>query len=519
VRVFVSRTGGSDGAANVNYVTSNGTAIAGSDYTPAGGTLNWLAGDSTSKFFDVTVADDASFEGSKTFQALLGGAAGAALGSATSTTVTITDDEILPELLITNPPTDIAVGSGTTNVNLQGLANTGSWSGLTWTNSLTGASGVSPISTFWTIAGVVLNPGTNVITVTATNAGLGGAAADNATNAAYNGGWTNGANGGSGWGGGWSVTGSANSGYFIAGPANTNNSAGVEAWGLWANNGQLSTAVRPFAAPLNVGQDFSLRFDNNWVTNGGVVGFGLQNTGGENLFEFFFPGGSNTYFINDSLTNRNSGIPYFQDGWDIAFRLTNATQYRLEVGTNVLDGTLRGAVDQGIARFRAFNFNSGSGGHFDYFFNDLSISGNGGSSTSDVVQVIRSASQIPQPWRDQYNLVGPGSGDTEDFDDDGLSNLEEYWADTIPTNGTSLFGVVALPAQGPASNGVLTVQIQGPTTNSREYGLLFGSNLLGTVWLPTGTNQPGDGGGGPVTFAITNLTLDPLFIRARVVVP
>ena len=39
--VTVSRTGGSQGAASVDYDTSNGTATAGQDYTAVGGTLSW----------------------------------------------------------------------------------------------------------------------------------------------------------------------------------------------------------------------------------------------------------------------------------------------------------------------------------------------------------------------------------------------------------------------------------------------------------------------------------------------
>jgi hypothetical protein len=96
----VSRTGGSYGAASVNYATANGSATAGSDYTTTTGTLNWADSDTGDKHFDVPITDDALSEASETFTASLSGATGAPLGTPTTTTVTITDDE---------PPSDLAL--------------------------------------------------------------------------------------------------------------------------------------------------------------------------------------------------------------------------------------------------------------------------------------------------------------------------------------------------------------------------------------------------------------------------
>ncbi len=89
VTLTVTRTGGSSGAASVNYATANGTATAGSDYTAKNGTLNWADGDSASKTFAVTILNDSSTEGSESFSASISGATGATLGSPTSATVTI----------------------------------------------------------------------------------------------------------------------------------------------------------------------------------------------------------------------------------------------------------------------------------------------------------------------------------------------------------------------------------------------------------------------------------------------
>jgi hypothetical protein len=77
----------------VSYVTANGTAAAGSDYTAASGTLNWADGDSADKSATITILDDTAYEESETFTVVLSGASGASLGSPSSTTVTIADND------------------------------------------------------------------------------------------------------------------------------------------------------------------------------------------------------------------------------------------------------------------------------------------------------------------------------------------------------------------------------------------------------------------------------------------
>ena len=93
VRVYVTRTGASPGPASVVYATADETAIAGQDYTAVSGTLNWAAGDTEEKFFDVPIIDDSSSDGDQTFTLRLSGATGATLGSPNAAIVTVTDWE------------------------------------------------------------------------------------------------------------------------------------------------------------------------------------------------------------------------------------------------------------------------------------------------------------------------------------------------------------------------------------------------------------------------------------------
>ena len=103
VTLTVTRTGGTGGAISVNYATANGTATggascaAGIDFVNANGTLNWADGDGASKTFDVTICNDATFELDETFTAGLSGATGGAtIGTPSTETVTIENDDAPP---------------------------------------------------------------------------------------------------------------------------------------------------------------------------------------------------------------------------------------------------------------------------------------------------------------------------------------------------------------------------------------------------------------------------------------
>ena len=91
--VTVNRTGGSIGEVGVGYATSNGTAVAGTNFTAASGTLQWASGDATSKTFSVPISNATAFSGSKSFAvALSNPSSGATLSTPSSASVTVTGD-------------------------------------------------------------------------------------------------------------------------------------------------------------------------------------------------------------------------------------------------------------------------------------------------------------------------------------------------------------------------------------------------------------------------------------------
>lgn len=98
--VTVNRTGGDDGAVTVDYTLTDGTATggancgAGVDFDNDGGTVSFADGE-TSKTFNVPICEDAVFEDDETFTiGLQNATGGATIGSPSSATATIQDNEV-----------------------------------------------------------------------------------------------------------------------------------------------------------------------------------------------------------------------------------------------------------------------------------------------------------------------------------------------------------------------------------------------------------------------------------------
>ena len=94
--ITVTRNGGSFGAVSASYASTDGSATAGSDYSPAIGSVNFASGE-VSRSFSVAILDDTSYEGDEDFTLSLSNATGgAAIGAPSTATVTITEDDAVP---------------------------------------------------------------------------------------------------------------------------------------------------------------------------------------------------------------------------------------------------------------------------------------------------------------------------------------------------------------------------------------------------------------------------------------
>ncbi|HAL92699.1 MAG TPA: hypothetical protein DCM68_06715 [Verrucomicrobia bacterium] len=111
---------------------------------------------------------------------------------------------------------------------------------------------------------------------------------------------------------------------------------------------------------------------------------------------------------------------------------------------------------------------------------------------------------LPNEWEIAYfgnfsNAVAFANGDT-----DWMNNLEEYIADTVPTNAGSFLseGIDVVVA---ASNGVLEIQSPVPTSAGRVYDVWRTTNLLGNiVWTQMNLNVRGSAAGTAVVLRVTN---------------
>lgn len=394
------------------------------------------------------------------------------------TYVTLCSDAQQPAVVITNPPSDISVSNEVTSLVVRGTIGPGIVGHLLWSNGLTGANGLLAAGSNWTVAGLGLGEGVNLIRLRGTNsaANPNAASRDSATNTTYTGAgnWADGQNGGVGWGGGWRLGGGPNAGQFLAGGFVSNLNIGSRAWGLWANQGGLSTAVRPLAGKLNVGDVLRVKFENNWIDYSASTGIGLQNRFGQNLLEFLFIGGDTNYVFNDSVISRPTGIPWTDQGLDLEFELTSPSTYRLQVNSLTLTGTLAVTSESVIDRFRVWNYktagdNAGEG--YNVYLTDLRIDGVPleSSTYQDEIAVTR------QP--------GPFS----DADGDGFATWEEEFAGTDPYSAAS-----HLPDIGWLPPGARAGYVEIPTTvPARWYDIFYRTNLAGGGVDPARGPAPG----------------------------
>jgi len=93
VNIYVNRSGGHAGALTVHYATTDGTAVAGSDYVAAAGSLTWPNGTSGNRTISIAITNDGTAEALESFTLTLSNASGGTLGANASATIDIIDDD------------------------------------------------------------------------------------------------------------------------------------------------------------------------------------------------------------------------------------------------------------------------------------------------------------------------------------------------------------------------------------------------------------------------------------------
>lgn len=103
-RISVRRTGPTNTVVRVDYATQDGTAVAGKDYLPSTGTLEFAAG-AVEESFTVGILDNPDLNPDRTVRLTLGNPqGGAVLGSLAAATLTITDNDRVDQFALNLTP-------------------------------------------------------------------------------------------------------------------------------------------------------------------------------------------------------------------------------------------------------------------------------------------------------------------------------------------------------------------------------------------------------------------------------
>ncbi|MCB9080366.1 MAG: T9SS type A sorting domain-containing protein [Lewinellaceae bacterium] len=187
----------------------------------------------------------------------------------------------------------------------------------------------------------------------------------------------------------WTLSSNDNAGHFVYlsttnGDGDSNSDGDIDggnrSWGLFANNGGKSEAVRPLATPLVAGTTFQMDMDNGWIETGGSVGFRLENAASNTLFHFYFEAGNSAYRIQDQAGVRDvTGFGFTDEGIHIEIDLLGSGNYEASI-TRLFDGmvftisgTLISQTDQAVNQVRIYNNNAGNDGQHNAYFNNIQI--------------------------------------------------------------------------------------------------------------------------------------------------
>ncbi len=158
----IKRTGGLASGVTVNYATGVGTATAGVDYTAKTGTVSLGAG-VTSTTFTIPILPDTIDEPNETFTVTLSApTGGATLGTPTTATVTITDNDAGGTIVFNPIAYTVSEAAGTANVKVTRTGGTAS--GVT-VNYAT-ANGTATSGTDYTTTSGTLSFGAGVTAMT-----------------------------------------------------------------------------------------------------------------------------------------------------------------------------------------------------------------------------------------------------------------------------------------------------------------------------------------------------------------
>jgi hypothetical protein len=388
-----------------------------------------------------------------------------------------------------------ASGSVTGNSHVfRGRAGSAFTNGLTWSNPLTGATGLvafpggsQPNGWEWT-ATIGLGAGANAVTFSGTYATSSTQTlTDSPANYTT---WSNSLTGGTGFGA-WSLTSSGSGGHFLANNSTNMNVGSTTGFGLWANNSGISTAIRNFNTAMVAGDSLALRFDNNWINNGSEVGFALADSSGNVKFRFYFVGGQSNYRITDNTAARDTGLGYTDAGLNLTLTLTSATAYSLSTGNTNITGTLATAGGA-ISRLIVENKNAGPDTPYNLYIGAMThtrqLADSGTiSSAASTLSFSPVTDGIADSWWADYGITGGSRVATNDPDGDEFTNAQENALGTSPIDSSSTFKV------GNIERTANTLAISWPSIAGKKYQVQKRASLSSGDWVNSGSQVMASG--------------------------
>jgi len=308
------------------------------------------------------------------------------------------------------------------------------------------------------------------------------------------------------------LTNSGAGGHFIATNATNMNVGANSGFGLWANNGGISTATRDFTVPMAAGDSFALRFDNNWVNTGSEVGFALTDSAGTVKLRFFFVGGQSNYRITDAITARDSGLAYTNGGLNLTLTLNSGNAYTLSGGGTNITGNLA-AVGGAISRLVVENKNAGPDTPYNLYIGAMThtrqVADSGTVSINAPALTFGGSAQtdgLPNSWWSTYFENPSDWVAGNDADGDGFTNAQEYALGTDPTSHASAFRITSVNNNGGTST------VEWSSVSGKKYRLQSKANLSDD-WADAGSEVTADG----ATSSATHTAWDRHFYRVRLV--
>ena len=169
LQIEVSRVGGSEGAASVEYAVVSGTATLDTDYQFSPGTFNWSDGETGAKIISIQVNDDSDTESDETIVLQLSNVTGSVVGSNDSLEITLLDNDANTAPVVS--VADDFQANENQVVELVGSATDAEGDALSFNWQQTGGSSVNLRNSAQSTANFIANaPGTFTFELTVTDA-------------------------------------------------------------------------------------------------------------------------------------------------------------------------------------------------------------------------------------------------------------------------------------------------------------------------------------------------------------